>query len=217
MSSPLFEPSQLTRRKHGTSASAKNLCIEYFISVFYSPRGSSGKARKSVILARTMRSSLIQKAMRRLSRTCVKITLPIVEECPEAEAQSPVSPGVSQGDETIMLVEDREAVRELFGSSLRGAGYRVLEASGAEAALELSRSHNGPIDLLATDVVMPRRNGFELARQLSEQRPDMKVLYFSGYSSGTVESLPGGISEAEILRKPFSPNELIGRVRSHLR
>jgi CheY-like chemotaxis protein len=99
---------------------------------------------------------------------------------------------------------------------LRRSGYHVLEAPGALAALELSRAHPGRIDLLLTDVVMPRMSGRELAERLGPLRPDLSVLYMSGYTDDAV--IRHGVLGADtaFLQKPFTPAALVQRVRETL-
>jgi signal transduction histidine kinase/FixJ family two-component response regulator len=113
---------------------------------------------------------------------------------------------------TILVAEDEESVRELTARCLRAAEFEVIEAEDGERALEAAALHDGPIDLLITDVVMPRLGGLELAKRLVEARPGLPVLFVSGYSR---EQLPaGGDANAPIafLQKPYTPTELIQRV-----
>jgi CheY-like chemotaxis protein len=118
---------------------------------------------------------------------------------------------LDRGSETILLVEDEVQVRKLVQSVLRGAGYRVLSSPTATGALRMSDRFSEPIDLVVTDVVMPRLSGPQLAARLSKTRPTTKVLYVSGYMDAQL--LDSGIS---LLRKPFTPPVLLRRVRSVL-
>jgi len=121
-----------------------------------------------------------------------------------------------RGTETLLLAEDDDSVRELVRNVLRENGYKVLEASRGEEALELSELFAGKIDLLVTDVVMPQMNGRELARRLLEQRPQLKVLYISGYADNSV-FYPGGLDAGgAFLQKPFTPEALARKVREVL-
>ena len=115
-----------------------------------------------------------------------------------------------------MLVEDEETVRSLAREVLRDAGYTVLEAGDGEEALRVAGSHPGPIHLLLTDVIMPRLGGPELARRLQPLRPDMRVLFMSGYTDGDISSYGGLGSETSLLQKPFQPIVLARRVREVL-
>ena len=113
-------------------------------------------------------------------------------------------------------MEDDELVRTLARTALRQGGYTVLEARDGPAALRLAAGHAGPIHLLATDVVMPKMGGRELADRLRRERADLKVLYLSGYDK---DALAGqGVREADIafLAKPFTPSGLAGKVREVL-
>ena len=147
--------------------------------------------------------------------TTFKVYFPIVAETPEATAE-PVRPAITTGNETVLLVEDEPALRELIETILRGNGFRVLAAPNPATALTLSRTHKNLLHLLLTDVVMPEMSGPELARQLQQERPHLKVLYMSGYASqfmlhrGTLE--PG----TQLLEKPFHPQTLLRRVREVL-
>jgi two-component system, cell cycle sensor histidine kinase and response regulator CckA len=120
----------------------------------------------------------------------------------------------SQGKsgETILLVEDEAALRELIRLILQNSGYQVLEASSSVEALEICEQHVDDIDLLFTDLRMPiGLNGWDLAQKLSSQRPDLHVLYTSGSS---LESFAGpATSEQHFLKKPFNPDALIHAVR----
>jgi nitrogen-specific signal transduction histidine kinase/CheY-like chemotaxis protein len=138
----------------------------------------------------------------------------------EIEVDDPSSgfgrPEALRGTETLLLAEDDDSVRELVRNVLRESGYKVLEAGRGEEALELSELFAGKIDLLVTDVVMPQMNGRELARQLLNQRPQLKVLYISGYADNAV-FYPGGLDAGgAFLQKPFTPEALARKVREVL-
>jgi PAS domain S-box-containing protein len=119
------------------------------------------------------------------------------------------------GHEVILVAEDERSVRALTCRVLRGAGYEVVEADGAEEALRASRKM-AAIDLLLTDVVMPRMGGRELATRLVATHPETSVLYFSGYSEDALG--PRGILDPgiELLRKPITPAQLLEKVRKVL-
>jgi CheY-like chemotaxis protein len=107
----------------------------------------------------------------------------------------------SRQERVVLVVEDDPLVRAMAVRGLVEAGYDVLEADHGGAALEAIRSHAGRVDLVITDVGMPEMDGYELARQLREERPDLPVLYMSGY--GDVDSV------GPLLRKPFAPDVLV--------
>jgi signal transduction histidine kinase len=114
---------------------------------------------------------------------------------------------------TVFLVEDDDAVRMLVTHVLEQAGLKVLTATGSEDARRVLASYTGPVDLLITDVVMPGQSGRELAEQLRNSRPNLRVLFISGYTSD--EILLQGVREdqVELLHKPFAPRELVEQVR----
>jgi two-component system cell cycle sensor histidine kinase/response regulator CckA len=118
--------------------------------------------------------------------------------------------------EPALLAEDEDGVRALTRQVLEGLGYRVLEAEDGEAALRAAAGHVGPIDLLATDVVMPVLSGPELARRLAALRPATRVLFLSGYTDDAV--VRHGVREEEVnfLQKPFTPSALARKVRDVL-
>jgi two-component system, cell cycle sensor histidine kinase and response regulator CckA len=121
-----------------------------------------------------------------------------------------------QGEETILLVEDEDMLRGLLAKFLRLYGYTVLEAChGGEALLTCER-HSGPIHLMVTDVVMPQMSGRDLADRLTPLRPEMKVLYMSGYTEDAL--VQHGVADLSVafLQKPFRPIELARRVHAVL-
>jgi len=122
--------------------------------------------------------------------------------------------------ETVLVVDDEADVCELARDCLVAVGYRVLEARDGEEALRIAEGHAEPIHLLLTDVMMPRLNGVELAGRLTRQRPDMKVLYMSGFAvvGAQTEQLSGpGLQPGDpILPKPFGTEALIRKIREVL-
>ncbi|MES2177667.1 MAG: ATP-binding protein [Gemmatimonadota bacterium] len=124
--------------------------------------------------------------------------------------------GAYGGSETILLVEDDAALRNLARRILKSAGYTVLEARTANTAIELGTNHEGIIHLLLTDVVMPQASGREVGDRLSVLRPDIRVLYMSGYTDDDVMRRGVVSAKTEFLQKPFTPEELIRRIREVL-
>ena len=119
------------------------------------------------------------------------------------------------GHETLLIAEDEPSVRSLVASSLRRDGYRLLIAGSAEEALTTAHSHDGPIDLLLTDAMMPGKSGVELANLMRAERPGIPVILMSGYTEETL-NVPGLKEPIELLQKPFSPRELRRRIREVL-
>jgi two-component system, cell cycle sensor histidine kinase and response regulator CckA len=121
------------------------------------------------------------------------------------------------GEETVLLVEDEAAVRELARSALEARGYCMLEARNGEEALRLAQEHGGEIHLLVTDLVMPGMGGCQLAERLQTGRRAIRVLYVSGYAGDVMLRHGGSHREAAVLlQKPFTPRELLMRVREVL-
>jgi CheY-like chemotaxis protein len=120
------------------------------------------------------------------------------------------------GSETVLLVEDEESVRQLVKETLERKGYRVLEAENGEAGLTVAAQHQQQIDLVITDVVMPHLGGQELAQRLRASRPEIKVLYLSGYTEDAVVGEGTVESGKAFLQKPFTLQSLARKVREVL-
>jgi two-component system, cell cycle sensor histidine kinase and response regulator CckA len=139
------------------------------------------------------------------------VFLPAVAEQP-VEAPGPATTALPRGDATILIVEDEPSLRALAVEVLEDGGYRVLEAEDGAAALEVARVHQGPIDLVISDVIMPRMGGPALAKQLAVDRPQAKVLFVSGYTADTM-AREGVLEEGVLLLlKPFTPAALLVKV-----
>jgi PAS domain S-box-containing protein len=148
--------------------------------------------------------------------TTVRVLLPRVDEQVRQVEGANAPTETLPGHETILLAEDEDGVRELARRFLGDLGYRVLAAEHGQAALELAERHAGRIDLLLTDVVMPRLGGRSLARQLAESRRGLKVLYISGYS-GEILGREGNVDAGiQLIQKPFQLRELAHRIRELL-
>lgn len=119
------------------------------------------------------------------------------------------------GSETILLVDDEEGVRKLVFAILQSHGYEVIEANNGQTALAAYEKNKHKIDLVLTDVVMPLMNGFELGERLCEERPEIKILYMSGYRDNPIGNSPGEANRA-FLHKPFTPDTLVQKVRQLL-
>jgi two-component system, cell cycle sensor histidine kinase and response regulator CckA len=150
--------------------------------------------------------------------TTFRVHLPCVEQSAAATAAEliKVHEGLPRGTETILVVEDEPALRSLVRGVLESTGYTVLEASQGVEALLVSDQHQGPIQLLLTDLVMHGLSGRELAEQMLVFHPDLKVLYMSGYTDDFVVHQDVQEAQAAFLQKPFTPDSLACKVREVL-
>ena len=148
--------------------------------------------------------------------TTFKVYFPVSEGIDLEPPVDPVAPTTLQGSETILLVEDQDEVRRVAQAILRRYGYHVIEARNAGEALLSCERHPRTIHLLLTDVVMPQLSGRELAERLNTIRPEMRVLYMSGYTENVI--VHHGILDSGIayLQKPIVPDLLVRRVREVL-
>jgi PAS domain S-box-containing protein len=149
--------------------------------------------------------------------TTFKVYLPRIDQAAEVIAPTNVAVDEpSRGSETILLVEDEEAVRSLARGLLESRGYQVLETKGADEALEIGERHKEHIHLLLTDVVMPQMNGMELAEHLAPLHPETKVLYMSGYADHAVVQHCLLDPSKVFLQKPFTADVLAHKLREVL-
>ncbi len=140
------------------------------------------------------------------------------ESAPVDISRTPLTP-VEKSDnfETVLVVEDEDIVRELVCEVLEDQGYNVFCARDGIEALDLAAEFDGEIHLLVTDVIMPHMNGHELAGKLSELRPDMKILYVTGYSDNDIGDHGTLDPRHELLQKPFTPQTLARKIREVIR
>jgi len=148
--------------------------------------------------------------------TTIQVYLPRAEETIEVVETPKALPESLQGSETIMVVEDDDAVRNMTREFLRVNGYFVVEARSAADAIQLMERHKRPIDLVLTDVVMPGMKGPELVERLANLRPGTKVLYMSAYTEDAVINFGMLGQGTAFIEKPFSPDELASKVRKIL-
>jgi PAS domain S-box-containing protein len=148
--------------------------------------------------------------------TSFRIFLPRVSERLDPAATREATDRMPGGTETILVVEDEEAVRTLVCEVLGKHGYRVLEARNGGEAIAVCEDHEGEIDLLLTDVVMPEMDGQSLRRHLAPARPGMKVLFMSGYTDDAIEEHGLLSPETSLLQKPFTLGSLLAKVREIL-
>ncbi|MCA9968581.1 MAG: response regulator, partial [Anaerolineales bacterium] len=145
-----------------------------------------------------------------------KIYLPASAQAAGAEAAGKARAALPRGSETILLVEDETAVRELVHLTLQEIGYDVLEARNGREALALAAQHPRPIDLLLTDVVMPEMSGREVAQRLKARQPALKVIFMSGYMDDAVVRHGLLLGQVQFLSKPFARSALATKVREVL-
>ena len=141
--------------------------------------------------------------------------LPLIEE-PKPQSGSVEIRLAAKGRETILLVEDEEAVRRMTKMILSQSGYTVLEASNGKEALAVAEGHREPIHLLLTDLVMPNLSGREVAERLTAVRSGLRVLFMSGYTEDVVVQQGVESATADFLHKPFSLASLTSKVREIL-
>jgi CheY-like chemotaxis protein len=122
-------------------------------------------------------------------------------------------PAPGEPRRTVLVVDDEAAVVALVRTMLWRAGYNVIEAANGEEALNVAARETGPIDVLLTDVVMPVMNGYELADKMRRARPEVKVLYMSGYRDRVIfESTGVEGGDAPLIRKPFTQHSLVSAI-----
>jgi two-component system cell cycle sensor histidine kinase/response regulator CckA len=185
---------------------------------FFSTKGESGTGLGLATVYGIMQQSggLVSVRSEEGAGTTFELYLPRVDR---AEAQpTPLATlnAIPPGAETVLVVEDDEAVRLLTSQILQGCGYQVLEAKDGSEALRIASAYPGTFDLLLTDVVMPRMAGPEMAEQMKALFPQLKTLFVSGYTDDAV--MRHGIQSAQVnfLAKPFSPSALARKVREVL-
>ncbi|MBI4062006.1 MAG: PAS domain S-box protein [Elusimicrobia bacterium] len=148
--------------------------------------------------------------------TAFKVYLPLTEDALDAPppAPSPQGPPLEAG--TVLLVEDETAIRNLAGRILAQAGFTVIEAVNGREALDICLNHAGPIQLMLTDMVMPEMDGPELAERLATLRPEIRVVFMSGYTEHARIENDARRPAAAFIQKPFSPSELVQTIREAL-
>jgi two-component system cell cycle sensor histidine kinase/response regulator CckA len=145
-----------------------------------------------------------------------KIYLPKVKRDVKEEEKEQTTVENLSGSEIVLIVEDDTSIRKLAQKSLQPHGYRVLVAENGEDALRISKEHEGTIDLMITDVVMPKMGGKETAERLKTLHPQMKVIYMSGYTDDAIVHHGVLAPGLNFLEKPFSPGGLAHKVREVL-
>src|SRR5262245_28087970 len=144
--------------------------------------------------------------------TSIRIDLPIID-APAAVERQHAARGATEGTETLLLVEDNDAIREIAAQALRRRGYTVFEARNGEEALDWASKSVVLADMLITDVVMPGMSGPNLAARMMQQMPNLRVLYMSGYTDDATEVHGAFWGGVPLLQKPFTPSQLAESVR----
>ncbi|HEU0014895.1 MAG TPA: ATP-binding protein [Longimicrobium sp.] len=197
---------------HGMDAETAKLALEPFFTT-KAPGKGTGLGLATVYGIVKQSGGYIWLDSRPGRGTSIRVYLPLVSDV-EAEADEvrQVLAIPAEGRETVLLVEDEDAVRRIGERVLSRAGYRVLTASTGAEAVAVSRQHPGTIHLLLTDLVMPRMGGRDLARRLVAERPGLRVLYVSGYDRDAADGTAPG-DRSDFIEKPFTSEALAEHVR----
>jgi CheY-like chemotaxis protein len=148
--------------------------------------------------------------------TTFKIYFPEQKEIGQKMLESAPPLAVVIGAETVLVVEDDEALRKLIADLLGSAGYTVLQAANGDAALQLIAKYDQQIDLVLTDMLMPAMSGIELSGRLRNVRPDLKVLLMSGYAGDLIARYRLTDGEIMLIEKPFTRHVLLSKIRAVL-
>jgi PAS domain S-box-containing protein len=205
---------RVTDDGHGIEASVRSRVFEPFFTTKPPGRGT-GLGLSTVHGIVHQAGGAIDLASAPGEGTAVAVYLPAADRAalPAAAEVAPEAREASPSG-TVLVVEDDPGVRRLTRRALQSAGFRVLEAEGAEQALRLAAG--AQLDLVVTDIVMPGRSGLELADRIAETHPDVPVLFVSGYAEDAAEHRHARVAGRELLAKPFRPQQLVERVRQLL-
>lgn len=198
----------------GMSAAVKARAIEPFFTTKEATKGTGLGLATSYGIVRASGGQLTLESDVEVGTT-VRVFLPRLRHAPQ-DGDAGTAPALLKGTETILLVEDEDAVRHATVRILERLGYRVLQAQDAGVALDLIEQESEPIELLLTDVVLPGMQGHEMAQEVRRRRPQIRVLFASGYSEDVVlhgHGLEHGVS---VIQKPFSVEALASAVRRAL-
>jgi PAS domain S-box-containing protein len=207
----------LTVKDTGTGMDAATQA-QAFEPFFTTKRAGSGTGLGLYTVAGIVKQSggAVQLSSQPGHGTSFRVYLPRVDRAPAAAKAEAPKVAAARGAETILLVEDDEMVRTLVRETMESCGYRVLEASDPLEAHVVASNYRNTIQLLITDVIMPKASGPELAKELLQISPGLKVLYMSGYADRAISKRGVRRREVAFLPKPFTPAELIAKVRDVL-
>jgi CheY-like chemotaxis protein len=192
---------------------------EHMFDPFYTTRevGKGTGLGLSMVYGIVMQNEGVIKVDSEIGRgSNFKIYLTRVKGDIEEEGKERTSVGEVGGSETVLIVEDNDSLRKLARTVLKQNGYEVLEAENGEDALRVGEAHDGPIELMITDVVMPKMSGKETAERLQPLYPQMKVIYMSGYTDNAIVHCGVLAPGLNFLEKPFTPEGLARKVREVL-
>ena len=219
---PSLEPGTYTRLVvKDTGVGIAEEVREHIFEPFYTTKsstGGTGLGLATVYSAVHECGGLVEVNSELGVGTCFEVYLPVFDGMPEQSEPDPPESIPTQGNERLLLVEDDPSVRTVLTEYMEEHGYTVIPAEDGEAGLELARQNGPSLDLVLTDVVMPKMSGVELARTLRVESPHVKILLISGHAKdrkGVVEeSLK--CSSCSFLQKPFTPQVLVTRIRELL-
>jgi PAS domain S-box-containing protein len=214
---PTLKPGRYVRlRVSDTGAGMDKKTLEHAFEPFFTtkPRGQgTGLGLATIYGIVTQAGGNIDVYSEPGLGTRVSVLLPATDEAMITAVEVSAIPSV-RASETVLVVEDSDDLREIVERILSGSGYKVMVASNGPAALDLAREYDGHIDLLLTDVIMPVMQGNDLAARLVESRPDLRVLFMSGFAQPAFGTT--GKPDLVLLDKPFNEPTLLARVRQTL-
>jgi hypothetical protein len=216
---PALKPGRYVRlRVSDTGAGMDKKTLEHAFEPFFTtkPRGQgTGLGLATIYGIVTRAGGSIEAYSEPGLGTRISVLLPATDKAPPAEAVTRDAPR-ARNSETVLVVEDSVDLREIVERILTQSGYQVMVAADGAEAIEMSGKFSGRIDLLLTDVVMPHMQGNELAPKLVKARPDLRVLYMSGFAQPALAADGTLPPDLDLLDKPFNEPTLLARVREVL-
>lgn len=219
---PVLEPGDYTRlRVEDTGTGISDAVLEHIFEPFFTTKSAergSGLGLATVYSAVHENGGLVEVNSELGAGSVFDVYLPVYGGTLEETAQIERPDIVTKGHENLLLVEDDPSVRTVLRDYLEDQGYSVLTADDGEEGLEVARRSAGSVDLVLSDVVMPKMNGVELARALQSETPDIKVLLISGHTRDRKRVVEESLrfSSGSFLQKPFTPQTLVTKIRELL-